>query len=205
VPNLAGTLKSEIRRLARKEVRATVMPLRKLVAGLRRRVAQQRRLIADLERTTRRSVKNVSSATKAAAEEAQIRFSPEWVKAHRKKLKMSRRVYAKLIGVSAQSIFGWETGRTRPRRRALQSWRKLRSMGLRELKALPEMGRGKGRGRRRKAGPAGRRKVRAAGRRKVRAAGKLRTPRRRKVRAAGSRKAAKAGARRGMRRAAKKK
>src|SRR2546427_6425519 len=146
VPNFAGTLKSEIRRLARKEVRASVMPLRKLVAGMRRRIAQQRKLIAELERNARRSGNSARTAEASASEKSQIRFSPEWVKAHRKKLKMSRRVYARLVGVSAQSIFGWETGRSRPRRGALESWRRLRGMGVRELKELPGSG---GDGRRR--------------------------------------------------------
>ena len=135
MPNLAGVLKGEIRRLARKEVRATVMPLRKLVTTMRRRIAQQRKLLSELERASKRSMNGARMAEAPASDETQIRFSPEWVKAHRKKLKMSRRVYAKLIGVSAQSIFGWETGRTRPRRRALESWRRIRTMGLRELKA----------------------------------------------------------------------
>jgi len=124
------------------------MPLRKLVAGMRRRLAQQRRLIAELERNARRIVNTRRTAEASASEESQIRFSPEWVKAHRKKLKMSRRVYAKLIGVSAQSIFGWETGRTRPRRRALELWRKIRSMGKRELKALTGAGKKERRSRR---------------------------------------------------------
>jgi DNA-binding transcriptional regulator YiaG len=130
-------LKGEIRRLARKEVRETFMPLKKLVAGLRRRVAQQRRLIADMERNMKR-VKSQGRAVEAApsSEESQIRFSPAWVKRHRKNLKMSRRVYAKLVGVSAQSIFGWESGRTRPRRAALKAWRRIRGMGKRELSAL---------------------------------------------------------------------
>jgi len=139
VPNFAGALKGEIQRLARKEVRANVTPLKKLVAGLRRRVAQQRRLIADLERDVRRGVKSTRAAMDSAEgenEKSQIRFSPAWVKRHRKKLNMSRRVYARLIGVSAQSIFGWETGRTRPRRGALESWRRIRGMGVREVKAL---------------------------------------------------------------------
>jgi len=136
VPNFAGALKGEIRRLARKEVRETVTPLKKLVAGLRRRVAQQRRLIADLERTVKRSRTQARAAEAPSSEESQIRFSPAWVKRHRKKLKMSRRVYAKLIGVSAQSIFGWESGRTRPRRAALESWRRIREKGKRELTAL---------------------------------------------------------------------
>ncbi len=143
MPNFAGALKGEIRRLARKEVRESVTPLRKLVAGLRRRVAQQRRLIAELERGARRSTKQGRAAEAPATEESQIRFSPAWVKRHRKKLKMSRRVYAKLVGVSAQSIFGWEAGRSRPRRSALESWRRIRGMGKRELMAMIE---GKGSG-----------------------------------------------------------
>lgn len=139
MPNFAGALKGEIQRLARKEVRANVTPLKKLVAGLRRRVAQQRRLIADLERDLRRGVRSSRKAGANADDDqkSQIRFSPAWVKQHRKKLGMSRRVYARLIGVSAQSIFGWETGRTRPRRGALETWRRIRGMGVREVKALP--------------------------------------------------------------------
>ena len=136
MPNLASALKGEIRRLARKEIRESVTPLRKLVTALRKRVAQQRRLIADLERNAKRSTKNVRPAEAHGSEESQIRFSPAWVKHHRKKLKMSRRVYAKLVGVSAQSVFGWESGRTRPRRTALEAWRRIRRMGLRELKEL---------------------------------------------------------------------
>ena len=138
MPNFAGALKGEITRLARKEVRANVTPLKKLVAGLRRRVAQQRRQISELEKSLRKSAARASAAVESTGSEGtQIRFSPAWVKQHRKKLKMSRRVYASLVGVSAQTIFGWETNRTRPRRKALETWRKIRGMGVRELKAMP--------------------------------------------------------------------
>lgn len=154
MPNLAGVLKGEIQRLARKEARASVKPLKKLVSALRRRVAQQRRQIAELERATRRAVSTARVPEARESEGSQIRFSPEWVKTHRKKLKMSRRVYAKLIGVSAQSIFGWESGRTRPRRGALESWRRIRSMGKRALKAL--LG-GEKPSRKRRGGPAAKR------------------------------------------------
>jgi len=153
VPNFAGVLKGEIRRLARKEVRATVTPVRKLVAELRRRVAQQRRLIAELERRSRRGARSERAEEAPADEGSQIRFSPAWVTKHRKKLKMSRRVYAKLVGVSAQSIFGWETGRARPRRRALESWRRIRGMGKRELTALLGGGAKRARPARRRAAP----------------------------------------------------
>ena len=157
--NLAGVLKNEIRRLARKEVRASMVPLQRVVTRLRKRVAEQRKLMVELERSAKRSV-SAARRERAVAEEGgpQIRFSPRWVRAHRKKLKMSRREYAELMGVSAQSIFGWETGRTRPRRKALETWRRLRSMGSRQIASLPEA---EGRGRRKKRGrPAGRGKKR---------------------------------------------
>ena len=152
MPNFAGALKGEITRLARKEVRANVTPLKKLVAGLRRRVAQQRRQISELEKSLRKGAARAGAAVNSTGGEGtQIRFSPAWVKQHRKKLKMSRRVYASLVGVSAQTIFGWETNRTRPRRKALETWRKIRGMGVRELKALPATAKKRGKpGKRRK-------------------------------------------------------
>jgi DNA-binding transcriptional regulator YiaG len=200
VPNFAGALKGEIQRLARKEVRANVSPLKKLVAALRRRVAQQRRLIADLEREVRRGAKSprgadVHAASVENAETSQIRFSPAWVRQHRKKLKMSRRVYAKLIGVSAQSIFGWETGRSRPRRGALESWRRIREMGVREVKSLPvaerrEGRKGRGRTAKKLGRPAGKKRGRPAVKKRGRPAAKKR---------------GRPAKRSGMRRAAKKK
>lgn len=203
MPNFAGALKGEIQRLARKEVRASVTPLKKLVAALRRRVAQQKRQMVELERTAKRSMKSGRGAVEAPEREgSQIRFSPQWVKKHRKKLNMSRRLYANLVGVSAQTIFGWETGRARPRRVALESWRRIRSMGKRELKGMTKA---ESDGRRGKAAKRGRKAKRgrpAAGR-------KRRVVARRRTRPAASRKrgvAARGAARRsGMRRAAKKK
>jgi DNA-binding transcriptional regulator YiaG len=212
VPNFAGALKGEIQRLARKEVRASVTPLKKLVAALRRRVAQQKRQMAELERTAKRSMKHGRAAAEAPEREgSQIRFSPQWVKKHRKKLNMSRRLYANLVGVSAQTIFGWETGRARPRRGALESWRRIRSMGKRELKGMTKA---ESDGRRGKAAKRGRKTKRgrpAAGRKRGRAAlgrKRGRAVARRRGRPAASRKrrvAARGAARRsGMRRAAKK-
>jgi len=141
VSNLAGALRDEIRRLARKETRASVGPLRKTVAALRRRAAEQAKLIKELERAAKRSAaaaraKAPGAEPGAAPEGPQVRFSAPWVRKHRKKLGMSRRVYAQLVGVSAQTIFGWESGKTRPRRQALEAWRRIRSMGTRELRAM---------------------------------------------------------------------
>jgi len=161
------------------------MPLRKTVAALRRRLAQQKRITRELARALQRTVAVAKAkAAEALPEGPRLRFSPRWVRQHRKRLRMGRKDYAKLVGVSAQSIFGWESGRSRPRRQALEAWRRIRAMGARELKALLEEAkparrkragrkargpRPKARGARRKARPVVRR-VRRKARRTVRRA-----------------------------------
>lgn len=51
----------------------------------------------------------------AAPSNAKARFSPLWLKKHRTKLDLSAEQYAKLAGASAQSVYFWESGRTKPR------------------------------------------------------------------------------------------
>jgi hypothetical protein len=64
---------------------------------------------------------------------------------------MPRIAFAKLVGVSPGSIFGWETGRTLPRGRSVARLREVRKMRLRGARNAAGPGRpGKGRkGRRR--------------------------------------------------------
>ena len=220
MPNVMGVLRAEIRRLARKETRQEVAALRKHVNSMRRRLAESRRRIQDLETRAKHAGRRSQGAAAESREgdAKQVRFSPAWVKRHRSKLGMSRRVYAKLLSVSPQTIMGWETGRTRPRRGALRTWRSIRGKGIRELRALVAGGATKQRREgvakraRRKLRAVPRRKVRAASRRKLRATPrrKLRAAPRRKVRAAPRRKVRTAPrrgkiARRGRRPRAKKK
>jgi len=157
MPNVMSVLRAEIRRLARKESKEAVGDLKRQVTVLRRRVAGYKKRIADVERLARAAGKGAvagGARGSAAGEGAgkQIRFSPAWVKSHRKKLALSRRLYAKLVGVSAQTIMLWETGKSRPRRGALATWRAIRGKGRRELKAAlaetPRSGRKPGRKRR---------------------------------------------------------
>jgi DNA-binding transcriptional regulator YiaG len=141
VPNVMGVLRAEIRRLARKETKQELGALKKQVTMLRRRLAEWNRRMQGVEARARQLVRNGAGAlARRAADEdeggKQVRFSSKWVRAHRKKLGMSRQLYARLVGVSAQTIMGWEAGRTRPRRAALRTWRALRGKGLRELRAM---------------------------------------------------------------------
>jgi DNA-binding transcriptional regulator YiaG len=182
-----GVLRSEIRRLARKETKEAVRDLKRQVAVLRRRLAATKKRMNDVARAALRAGSARAAAparVESEADGAQIRFSPKWVKVHRAKLGMSRRVYSKLVGVSPQTILLWESGKARPRRSALATWRAVRGKGIRELKAAAG---GETRGRR------GRK---AAGGRAKAAAKRGAKPARRARKAAGRTRRAKAPAKR---------
>lgn len=130
--SLANLLKAEITRLARKEVRALVEPLRKAnarhrheLAGLRRQLAEQQRLIAALKRST-------GKAPAASSDpETTARFSAKGLKSLRARLGLSAADFGKLIGVSGQSVFHWESGKTIPRASQKTAIAGVRSLGKR--------------------------------------------------------------------------
>ena len=57
MPNLSTILKGEITRLARKEIKAAVDPVRKANAGHRREIAELKRQVASLQRDLKSSSK----------------------------------------------------------------------------------------------------------------------------------------------------
>ena len=48
---------------------------------------------------------------------------------------MTREQFARLLGVSPGSIFGWETGRTTPRGRSAARFLEVRKVGVRKIRA----------------------------------------------------------------------
>ena len=148
MPNVMSVLRAEIRRLARKETKQELSSMKKQLTQTKRLLAESRRRISELEARAKhvaRATRGAQAAREAEDEDGpQVRFSPKWVKKHRSKLGMSRLVYARLVGVSPQTIMGWEAGRTRPRRGALKAWRALRAKGVRELRGMLENGSGSG-------------------------------------------------------------
>jgi DNA-binding transcriptional regulator YiaG len=115
MPNIASALKAEIARIARKELRTDVDPLRKASAHHRSAIAALKRQIAELERRIKRAPKVEKAASTEADTDRQIRFSAPRLKNHRAKLGLSAKDYGALIGVSGLTIYNWESGSTRPR------------------------------------------------------------------------------------------
>jgi len=113
MPTLAAVLKTEIRKLAARENRrfsSQLRGLRQRLKGLKAALRAQKLLVTRLERRLAR----VARPGPVGAP-AEPRVDGRRVAALRGRLQMSRLEFARLLGVSPGSIFGWEKGRTQPR------------------------------------------------------------------------------------------
>ena len=138
MPNIASALKEEITRLARKEARAHVEALKKASNQYRRDIAELKRQVAKLAQHATRADKVAARATANTTTEAQsvkVRFVPKGLRSQRARLGLSAAEYAKLAGVTQQSIYNWESGTTRPRAEQIPRLASLRALGIREARA----------------------------------------------------------------------
>jgi DNA-binding transcriptional regulator YiaG len=142
--NLASLLNEKIRRVARREIRGQTQKTRRLTAQHRRDIAALKRQVAALARTVafleKQEQRRVASPP-VPQEVKGVRFSARSVKAQRARLGLSAKDFGRLVGVSALSIYAWESGKSRPRKKQLAALAPVRHLGKREaLKRLEMIG-----------------------------------------------------------------
>jgi DNA-binding transcriptional regulator YiaG len=143
MPNIASVLKSEITRLARKEVRDSGDGLRKTVAAHRAEIASLKRRLSDLESMVKRLTKGAGAVTKQPRkssadaspepDSAGLRFRAKGMAANRQRLGLSAADFGLLVGATGQSIYAWEAGKTKPKPATLAAIAALRGIGKREV------------------------------------------------------------------------
>ncbi len=136
MPKLATVLKDEITRLARKEVRAESLPMRKAAVQFRTDINALKRRVAALEK----QVASLSKAatikkTKTASDPATIRFSSKGFGTLRRRLGLSAAEMGFLLDASDQSIYKWERG-VRPRPNQMPKIATLRKMSKQQVAEL---------------------------------------------------------------------
>ncbi len=137
--NMASLLKDEITRLARKEIRGEIEGLKKASAHYRSEIAALKRRIAALEQQVSRLGKSVPKAAEGPAEpeaSARVRFTVKGFRTLRQRLGLTANTIGALLGVSAQTIYSWEAGNSRPRRQQLERIAFLRGLGKRDVDAI---------------------------------------------------------------------
>ena len=130
MPNIASVLKSEITRIARKETRAEVEGLKKSVSGCRSEIAALKRRSQSLEQELRRLDKSLPKQAPSATDESNktARFSAKDLASQRKRLGLTIKGCALLLGTAGKSIYRWETGKAQPRETYWPSIAALRTL-----------------------------------------------------------------------------
>lgn len=150
MPNVMSVLKAEIIRLAKKEAKATVAPVRKPSGATRKGLADLKRRMGALEKETKRLAALLSKVPQpepvAAPSGSKNWISGKGVRSLRKKLGLSQEAFAKLTGVSSQAVYTWESkpGMLRLRPTTKAALMAVRGLGAREAKQrLAETGKAK--------------------------------------------------------------
>ena len=135
MPSIAAVLKQEITRLARKEVKTQTATIHKASAQHRRDIAQLKRQVAGLSKQVayleQQERKRASKRAPSANVEGK-RFSARGLKTHREKVGLSAADYAMLVGVTGQTVYNWEQGKSKPRDEQLAALVAVRDLGKRE-------------------------------------------------------------------------
>jgi DNA-binding transcriptional regulator YiaG len=139
---MESIIKSEIQRLAKREIHMTLAPLAQDVRLLKNKVSQLRKIVLLLERSTahQQKISGIREETlKASLEEVKAsRFSPQLIRSLRRHLGISQKELAILVGVSVGAAHLWETGKFRPKDEKKRVLVALRKLGRREVRRLLE-------------------------------------------------------------------
>lgn len=132
--NLSVVLKDEITRLAKKATKQQFADLQKKYAQQRQQIAALRQEIKTLRgELSSKAKQSKASAAQPADEGQKLRFQPKGLASERKRLGLSAGDYGRLAGVSGQSIYAWESGKSSPRRAQLLALAALRGIGKRDV------------------------------------------------------------------------
>ena len=138
MPNIASVLKSEITRIARKEIRAEVEGLKKAVSNHRTEIAALKRRSQSLEQELRRFNKSLPKPHPAAPDVSSksVRFSAKDLASQRQRLALTIEGCGLLLGTSGKSIYRWETGKALPRETYWPAIAALRTLSKEQAAAV---------------------------------------------------------------------
>ncbi len=139
MPNIASVLKEEIARLSRRELRGETDALKKASGQYRSDIAALKKRVTLIEKQLKRIEKialSNSSEPSVPAPEVRVRFSAKRLQAQRQRLGLSAADAGFLLNVSAQTIYNWEAGKTRPGAEQITAIAALRRLGNTDARAI---------------------------------------------------------------------
>ena len=134
MPDFKQTFQDEVRRLARKELKA----LDEKIAEQKKTINALLKRVNELEKKQATPAAAVKSAAAPAEEDKgrKIRFSAKSLQKFRKKYAVSQKALAALLEVTPFTVSHWEIGKNRPRTAQIAAFYALMKLGKRKLYAL---------------------------------------------------------------------
>ena len=139
----AKSFRDEVNRLARKEAKAAVAPIRKPAGANRSTLADIKRRVAALEKETRRLavlLAKLSSSHNLQPNSIQpsskARITGKGMRSLRRKLGLSAELFGILLNVSGPAVYAWEkrNGPLRVRETTRKAILSIRGMGAKEAR-----------------------------------------------------------------------
>ncbi len=131
---LVSTLKEEIVRIARKEIRAETEALRKASNRYRSEIAELKRQLAQLAKQLRKGGLGTGATSTSESEATgNLRFRADGLRGHRERVGVTAKDMAALLDVSVQTLANWESGKTKPRASQLGTIAAMRKLGKRDV------------------------------------------------------------------------
>lgn len=133
----AATLRDEISRQVRREIKANVAPLKKAISHYRSDIAALKRQVSELERQMRRLGKVAAPRVAEAETDADgvaMRFSAKGFASLRRRLDLTLAEMGLLLGIGGQTVRHLESGMSKPRRATLEAIGRVRGMGKTQAK-----------------------------------------------------------------------
>lgn len=140
----SDSFRAEVARIARRETKDDMVALRKAVASYRSEIAALKREIRELASHVKEVAKRVNRSDVAIPTNADkpkkrrtraFVFSHDDLIAKREALGLTQKQMALLLGISAASVYKWETGTVAPRRAQLDRVREMLKIGAREARS----------------------------------------------------------------------
>ncbi len=138
MPDFKQTFQDEVRRLARKELKAfeaKINEQKKTISALTKRVNDLEKKQAVAPAAVKPAAETVQAAA-PAADGRKARFSPKSLVKFRKKYSLSQKALAVLLGVTPFTVSHWEIGKNRPRTNQIEAFSALAKLGKRKVLAL---------------------------------------------------------------------
>jgi DNA-binding transcriptional regulator YiaG len=133
-------VKTEITRLAKKEIRAICNPLARDVRELKREVSRLSKTVAKLEKLgaeiEAERMEEKAKLEAPAAEVKAARFSAGLIKKLRARLGLTQVQLASLVGVTGTAVTFWEQGKSKPQGQNREALVALRKLGKRDVQKM---------------------------------------------------------------------